>query len=175
MKEKQFTAEIMHTLSQAGIWAYKLSDSPTSWTMSKTRFTPEKPCDILSCVRGKFVAIETKQIKSFKAFGLYDMRPSQIESLDAIVEVGGRGFVFLNIRLPNDFRTGQKRDNRLVVFDWVYLRERFAKGSIKAKEVRELRFTRKSPDKKNGATTVKGVFDLSVFEEMLDQPTEDDF
>lgn len=114
-------------------------------------------------------------MKKFEAFGLRHMRPSQIESMDAIVAEGGRAFVFLNIRIAPDFRTEQKRENRLVVLDWADLGPRLRLGSIMAKEIRELPYTGKSPERTINRKKVQGVFDLSKFNEMLQELSEFDF
>jgi hypothetical protein len=136
MKETQFNTEVMNSLKDLGVWCYKIADSPTSWTSALTRFTPEKPSDILACYKSKFVAIEGKQIKKFKAFGIGDMRPSQIRNMDEIVtpKVGGRAFVFLNIRIKAVKGT-TKQENRLLILDWAEWRERLKKSSLKQKEL----------------------------------------
>ncbi len=120
MKETQTNSEIMRSLKHQNIWCYKIADSPTSWTQAATRFTPSKPCDILACHRGKFLAIEGKLIKKWKAFGLRDLRDSQIKGLTEVVKAGGRAFVFLVVRIPA-IAGKQKRVNRLIAFDFGFL------------------------------------------------------
>lgn len=150
MKETIFNSEIMASLKAAGLWAYKVADSPTSWTMSRTRFTPEKPCDILACGSGgRFIAIEGKQMKTFKAFGLYALRPSQISNLDRIIERGGRAYVFLNVRIRA--RKGEvDHENRLIVFDWAKWGLLLPILPLTGREVRQLPFV----------SGRKGIFDL---------------
>ena len=75
MKESTFNNEILNSLRQGGAWAYKIPDSPTSWTMAATRFTPEKPCDIVGMYQKIGFIVEGKQIKKFEAFGMNKMRP----------------------------------------------------------------------------------------------------
>lgn len=137
MRESKFITEIMGTLKHFGCFAHKISDSPTSWTMKKTRFTSTKPCDILANVQGAFVAIECKQIKKWEAFGLNKMRPGQVVALTNVERTGGKAFVFLNVRIKA-IKGKQKGENRLIIFEWYELQKRFQKGSIKAKELKEL-------------------------------------
>jgi hypothetical protein len=134
MRETNFNTEVMNSLKKFGAWAYKIADSPTSWTMAATRFTPEKPCDIIACYDGKFLAIEGKQIKKFKAFGMSDMRPAQIKNLTEVIERGGRAFIFLNVRIPA-IKGKQKRENRLLIFDWAMWKDRLERESIKKGEL----------------------------------------
>jgi penicillin-binding protein-related factor A (putative recombinase) len=133
MRETQFNSEVMTSLKAFGAWSYKIADSPTSWTMARTRFTPEKPCDIVGCYASKFFAIEGKQIKSFKAFGMNSLRQSQIDSLNDIVSRGGAAFVFLNIRIKAAKSVGVKQDDRLLIFEWTEFKEITANGSLKKK------------------------------------------
>jgi len=137
MRESVFNTEIVNSLRACGAWAYKISDSPASWTMKQTRFTPDKPCDIIGCYNGKFFAIEGKQIKKVKAFGQSTMRLSQIESLTEILDKGGRSFVFLNVRIKG-VKGEVKQENRLIIFDWSVLGA--AEGSIKKKDIDALPF-----------------------------------
>ena len=85
------------------------------------RYTPEKPCDVIGAYRGRFFAIESKQLKKFEAFGMRHMRPAQIRHLDEIVKTGSKAFVFLNIRVPA-IKGKQKRENRLIIFHWQMFR-----------------------------------------------------
>jgi penicillin-binding protein-related factor A (putative recombinase) len=133
MKESQFASEILPCLKNNGAWVYKISDQPTSWTASRTRFTPEKPCDIVGMYKRKGFAIENKQIKKFEAFGLNKMRPSQIKNLDEIVEKdAGGAYVFLNIRIRSP------QENRLIIFDWRELAPRLRVSSIKKQELMDM-------------------------------------
>lgn len=98
--------------------------------ISGSRFNPEKPFDIVAFIHGRAVAIEGKQFKKYQAFGERHMRPSQIEEFNRIVDSeSGRALVFLNIR------QAKPRLNRLLIFDWANLRERFKEGSIKMGEL----------------------------------------
>ena len=137
MKENKFITEIGNSFKHFGCYSYKISDSPTSWTMSKTRFTSTKPCDMFVNVDGKFVAVECKQIKKWEAFGLSKMQPGQVVALTNVIATGGRAFVFLNVRIKA-IKGKQKHENRLIVFDWAELSQRLKESSIKAKELKEL-------------------------------------
>lgn len=135
MRESKFITEVGKSLKHYGCYSYKISDSPTSWTMKKTRFTATKPCDIFANVQGRFVAIECKQIKKWEAFGLNKMRPGQVVALTNVERTGGKAFVFLNVRIKA-IKGKQKAENRLIIFPWDWLQDRFKKGSIKAKELK---------------------------------------
>lgn len=153
MRESNFTSEIMDSLRLMGAWCYKIADSPTSWTKGITRFTPEKPCDVIVCLRGKMIGIESKQLKKFEAFGRTQMRDSQIKALGEIVAAGGTGYVFLNIRVKA-IKGKQKHENRLIVFDWAKWGERLSgNDTIKQKDL--LNWTH--------VTGKDGLFDLTQF------------
>jgi penicillin-binding protein-related factor A (putative recombinase) len=139
MKESQFNTEVLRSLQENGAWAYKIADQPTSWTAHATRFTPDKPCDIVAIYRGTGFIVEGKQIKKFEAFGANKIRPSQIKNMDEVVDKGGRAFVFLNIRIKA-VKGVSSHENRLVILDWSKLRDTFQTGSIKAKELKELSY-----------------------------------
>lgn len=130
MRESIVTTEIVNSLKDGKAWAYKIPDTPVSM-LRALRFSPEKPCDIIGCYRSTMFGIEVKQIKDFKAFGIKMLRKSQIESLEAIDASGGRAFVFLNIRIPAS--NGKKRVNRLVIFDWMHMRQ-MVEGRINFKK-----------------------------------------
>lgn len=129
MRESNFNTEIVRSLKALKIWSYKIADSPTSWTMKATRFTPDKPCDIIACVDGRFVAIESKQIKKFEAFGMRHLRDVQIANLDHVERCGGRSFVFLNIRIKA-VKGKTKHENRLIIFPWDEFKALCMEGSI---------------------------------------------
>jgi len=133
MRESHFNSELTKSLAHWGAWSYKIQDLPASMTMG-LRYTPDKPCDILGTYRSKFFAIESKQIKSFEAFGMRHMRPAQIKHLTEIVKTGSRAFVFLNIRIPA-IKGKQKRENRLIIFDWAEFSK--LEASIKQKEIKD--------------------------------------
>lgn len=135
MRESVFNAELISSLNHWGAWAYKIQDLPASITMG-LRYVPEKPCDIIGAYRGKFFAIEGKQMKKFEAFGMRHMQSSQIKHLNKIVDTGSRGFVFLNIRI-GAVKGQTKRVNRLVIFDWKKFRD-LGEVSLKQKEIMAL-------------------------------------
>jgi len=129
LRESTTNTEIVNSIKAAGHWAYKIPDFPQSM-IAGSRFNPEKPFDIVAFIAGRAVAIEGKQFKKYQAFGERHMRPSQLEEFNRIVDRdAGRAFVFLNIRQP------RPRLNRLLIFDWKNLRERFKDGSIKMREL----------------------------------------
>lgn len=135
MKEAVFNSEVVKSLRSADFWAYKIADSPASWTASITRFTPEKPADIIACTKsGRFLLIECKQFKKWQ--GLYQtaFRDYQIKSLDAIVDQKGRAYAFINIRIK------EERINYCVIVDWSKHRERIKSEGFTIKDMRERRF-----------------------------------
>ena len=156
MKESNFTSEVMESLRQRGVWCYKIADSPASWTKGITRFTPEKPCDIVACVGGKFISIECKQLKKFEAFGRTQIRESQIQAANDIVRAGGKAFIFLNIRIKAVSGL-RKHVNRLIIFDWGGSGELLSTDTIKKDELFGLPHI-------NGA---KGVYDLDGFVKLI--------
>lgn len=115
MRESIFNTEVTNSLKANGWFAYKIPDTPASMVIG-LRYTPEKPCDIIASVNGKFTAIECKQIKSIKCFSIRDFRDIQIESLDKVVRDGGRAWAFINLRVQKDKEF--KRMNLLIGLDW---------------------------------------------------------
>lgn len=135
MKEAFFSTETIRSIRHFGGWGYKIPDAPITKEILKiTRFTNAKPCDIVACFDGKFVAVETKQFKKWKALSRHDFRPEQIEGMTNIVANNGRAFVFLNIRISEK---GQPYENRLIIFDWKVWGPVLSVGSIHAKELRQ--------------------------------------
>ena len=128
MRESEFTSEVMRSLRAQDIWAHKIADAPIS-KIKGMKFTLTKPCDIVACANGNFIAIETKQIKKWRAFSIKDMRPSQIVNLSQVVKAGGQAFIFLNVRIPNE-------ENRLIIIDWGLHGEDLARESLKADELK---------------------------------------
>lgn len=110
IKESHFNTEIVNSLKEAGAWAYKIPD------VLGTRFTSDKPFDIVGMYGKKGFAIESKQIKSWKAFGSRYLRPSQIENLQLVEDTGNKSFVFLNVRIPANKAENTRRENCLIIF-----------------------------------------------------------
>ena len=118
MKEAIFITEVKRSIFKYGGWAYKLADMPQSM-LQGARFNPEKPCDLVASINGKFVGIECKQLRKYEAFGLRHIRETQVRGLNGIIHNGlGRSFIFLNIRQKADKERGIKRLNHLIIFDW---------------------------------------------------------
>lgn len=117
MKESVFCSELIKSLKQAGCYAFKIPDSPASYGGAKMRFSAPKQFDIHAVFSGVPLAIECKLYKSFKGFGLNQLRDEQIDALNAYYEAGGSPYVALNIRVPAVKGT-QKRENRLLLFEW---------------------------------------------------------
>lgn len=126
MKESVSNSEIVRSLKALGAWAYKIADFPTQKTMSLTRFTVTKPCDIIAGYRGYILPIEGKLIKKRGSFGMKDMRPAQVENLDKLIEAGCDAWVFLNLRVPAGtlFKGSvYPRQDKLLIFAWNQFRK----------------------------------------------------
>ena len=136
---------------------------------SQTRFDVKKPYDALVTYRGVSIAIEAKFLKSYKAFGISDLRPNQVDGLEEHERAGGLSFVFLNIRRPRDYTSEHPPCNRLIIFPWSEMR------------VREGNFFKvdliKRPDSgfRKGRyegidNFLSGVFNYATFSNMHDSP-----
>lgn len=90
-----------------------------------------RPFDNITLIDGKLIAIEGKFQKSFKAFGMSQIRDSQKLNLDAVTHGGGAAFIFLNIWIP-------RQENRLIIFDWTSFKSRTAHSSYKMAELKAL-------------------------------------
>jgi penicillin-binding protein-related factor A (putative recombinase) len=151
MRESNFTTDVMRSLRRIGAWAYKIPDAPSS-KITGLRFTAAKPCDIVACVDGKFVAIETKFKKKFSAFSVRDMRESQLVNLTNILRDNGNAYVFLGIKEPC-------HSTKLFIFEWAHIGELFAVGlSMSAKDLKGLPYLEME----------SGVFDLSEWKDELE-------
>ncbi len=154
MREKVFNTEIKNSLVALGWWAYKIPDLPMGKDNAKKgkkkfkpiRFNLPKPFDIIATIDGLSVAIEGKMIKKFQAFGMRDLRESQIENLEKQIKAGGQAFVFLNIRGMIDGR----RENRCLYFKYEALKKDV---TIRKSELLQYPYI----------TGEKGLFDLAGF------------
>lgn len=131
MREVVFNTEVVNSLKSAGVWAHKIGDAPIFSGM-KTRFTPEKPCDIVACSEsGRFIGIEGKQFKKWQGFYKSVLRDNQIEALDDFAHKRkGRAYVFLNIRIASP------QENWCVIFDWKEYRDRILTDGFTIKEIK---------------------------------------
>lgn len=155
MKEAIVTTEIIKSLHDAGLWAYKIPDAPiTKEVLKVTRFTAAKPCDIVAHYAGRFVAIEVKQIRKMQSFSIKHMRPAQVLHLDSISKKGGRAFIFLNIRLP------VPRTNHLLILDWAEWGDRLRGESLKSVDIKT---TMGKLDENNSIKASNNKFDLRVW------------
>ena len=114
MKEKDFNTEIVRTGKRLNYFAYKLGDMVPG---GGSRFIPEKPCDIIMCSKkGRFIAIESKQIKKWQSLKKSMLRENQITALNKVVKNNGLAFLFLNVRISRS--KGQPSQNWCVIFNW---------------------------------------------------------
>lgn len=151
MREQVFNTEVINSLRDAGAWAYKIPDMPSS-LMVGGRFNPDKPCDIIACFKSRFIGIEGKMLKGFKGFSLSLFRNSQIKSLDEMVDSDGLAFAFINIRI-----TQAPRENRLIIINWSLWRNVLERKTIPKSLVERL------PHIKGK----KGRFDLKDFVSLI--------
>lgn len=129
-REQVFLTELKRSFTGYGSFFYKIADMPHMGL--GTRFDLDKPFDAFVVSKSVAIAIEAKSMKSYAAFGR-QIRSSQIKGLNKFTRHGGRGFVFLNIR------SGTPRINRLIIFDWMDIKDRVMRGqSIKKKELESL-------------------------------------
>ncbi len=157
MKEKEVNTEIRKSFEHFGAFAYKIPDLPIGIHDRRRgiRFNPSKPFDIVVCYKGIFIAVETKLLRKFEAFGLRQIRDNQREALDKVSQkAGGYAFIFLNVRIPPDKAKGQKTVNRLYTFHWPTWKALWeTNGPIKKRRLEEMNFT----------TAGKGIFNLKNF------------
>lgn len=151
MKEAVFQSEVVKSLQTAGAWAWKITDHPVSMIQGSFRYTPEKPFDIVAMHDGRGIGIECKQMRKYQGLKLEDFRQSQIDNLTEIAkkEAGG-AYAFINIRIT--MKKGSPGINRLVIFPWHLLLDRFEKaGPLQAEFFRQAK----------GIDGKKGLFELS--------------
>lgn len=148
MREATFNTEVVNSIKKLGGWAHKITDLPASKVIGMA-FTPEKPCDIVGAYYGKFIGIESKQLKKFSAIGRNQLQYSQIKNLNEMVDKKNRAFLFINIRIKAG--GGKKHENRLIPLDWKEWRDYFDTATLKQKQLMDLPFIQGS----------KGFFDLT--------------
>lgn len=96
-KEREFLTDLKHSMREQGVWFHKIADMP-HFAGSGARFDAAKPFDGIALWKGIPVAIEAKSLPEYRAFGLRDLRPNQIEGLDAFARAGGASYVLLHIQ-----------------------------------------------------------------------------
>jgi penicillin-binding protein-related factor A (putative recombinase) len=144
---------VVKSLKLAGMWAYKIADSPASWTASITRFTPDKPADIIACSKsGRFMLIESKQMKKWAGFYVGSMRDYQIKSLDSVTKISGRAYLFINVRIKKSEKN--EYSNWCVIINWKKYGSLIKEKGISIKEMKEMKYGVWIKGK-------KGQFDLS--------------
>lgn len=148
MNEKISNSIIVRSLKAQGLWAHKIADSPSWGAASTTRFSPSKPCDIITCYEGQCVLIETKLIKKWKPFGVKELRPSQLRALDEVGQASdGLALVFLHIKIPREV-------NGFLVFKFKQLKRWNRLSSAVLRDMKPIKVT------KDG--TGKEVFDIET-------------
>lgn len=144
INEAHCTKELINSFISKSIWAYKI---PDSYDMV------ERPFDVVVNYKGQAVAIECKFYREFKAFGLSQIRDSQIRNLNSFTNSEGYAFIILFVR-GNTAKEVEGRYNRMYLFEWESFRDRCSEASYKKKELLLL---------KNYTHGKKKLYDLSIF------------
>lgn len=92
------------------------------------RFLIPKPYDTVVCLKGQMIALEFKYKKGLSAIGMYDLRPSQIDGLQSVVDSGGLALIIFEIKVA-------RANYKMLTFEYTDFK---AKGSIKKKELAEM-------------------------------------
>ena len=114
-RESKFLTELKYSFLESKAFFHKISDS---FHGGGLRFDAPKPFDAFGVYNKIPFAIEAKMITGYKAFGKTSLRDCQIKGLQDWSDVGGKSFVFLNVRQNGDKDQGIKRINRLIIIDW---------------------------------------------------------
>ena len=88
MRESVFVSELIRSFKRQNCWAYKIADMP-HYPGSHTFFDIAKPFDVFCITSGSLaIPIECKMLKTWSAFSLSKMRPSQIKTADQLNRLG---------------------------------------------------------------------------------------
>lgn len=98
MKEKNFLTEYCRGLGMRNCWYYKIPDTP-KFDGNMSRFTLQKPFDLIVLEKGLFIAVETKMCKSM-SLGYDSIQEHQVRNLLAVEESGGVGVLMVCFRVP---------------------------------------------------------------------------
>ena len=141
MNERRFMSNIKSSFLENNIWSTILVDG--------SDFSP-RPCDMIANYHGRLWAIEGKFQKSFKAFGLSQIRDSQRLNLDAITQGGGIASIFLNIWIP-------RQENRLLIWHLQDFKSRAEKSSFKKGELMAMPYIQGSKNRFSVQEILKSV------------------
>lgn len=147
-KEKNFVSDIMHSLNQMpGLTAYKIPDAPV-FEGQKTRFSPTKPFDIVADYCGKFIAIECKMFKEYKAvsLGLFRRQKEGVIKNCQLTNLLRHEccYVFINIFVPREM-------NKLIILNRSDIKHIIDGHTIRKKELEEFEYV----ESKKGIYEVK--------------------
>ena len=101
MNERMFMSDLRQSFLESNIWSTTLIDG--------SDYSP-RPFDNITCINGQLIAIEGKFQKTFSAFGIRNIRDSQIQNLNTVSHSLGHAFIFLNIWQP-------RTENRLIIWE----------------------------------------------------------
>lgn len=134
--ERNLLGMVKRTFDKAGAFFYKIPDMP-HFEGSGVRFDREKPFDAFALADGVPVAIEAKWLPKSKALSLAAIRRCQEVGLDDWFKSGGVSVLLVGI--------GRGKETRLVVLNWVEVRDGLKSGrSIKKCELENLPMIRVS-------------------------------
>jgi hypothetical protein len=138
-REKVFLTELRDSFVKYDAFFHKISDS-FHGPGSAMRFDIPKPFDVFVAFQGTPMAIEAKVLRKYEAFGVRHLRDCQQEGLDSFAR-HGTSWVFLNIRHSGDKMNNIKRINRLLIFNWEWLKK---EGTVKKVDLLEWPFIDKA-------------------------------
>lgn len=119
LNERKFMSHLRLSFLDNNIPAFTLYDGSDHMT---------RPFDQVVCYQGRYIALEGKFQKSFKAFGMSQIRDSQVLGLNAVTQGGGIALIALNIWIP-------RQENRLIIWPWQEFKKRTTISSYKKPEL----------------------------------------
>lgn len=137
------TSELVPSFKKRGCYAYKIPDPPSTFGGEHARFTMKRPYDFFFVRKGKFYAGEAKLSKKLESFGWNTLKEHQKEGLEEVIEDGnGEAWVFFIVRQLANREKGIPRMNRLYIFEYQYLKEKYQElgRNFKKVELAEMPF-----------------------------------
>lgn len=121
-REREFLTQLKASFLERGVFFFKIPDMP-HFKGAQFRFDIPKPFDAIANYAGQAFVIEAKVTSRFKSFTLKDLRPSQIEGLEAWTRTGGKAFVFIYVWQQGRPEQCRTPIYRLLVYPWEQLRD----------------------------------------------------
>lgn len=152
--ERTVTPWLRYSFERIGAWVHKIQDQPIPPVNTGFRRIPlPRPFDFAVCFRGRFVAVELKFQRGYKAFGRRHLTDSQVEHLQKIHDEGGSAWVALVVWEPRTYC-------RLLLWHW----PTFPDESIKKWQLEQFTGIDRSKDKE----TDRYYWDLQSWVSYLD-------